>query len=172
MQFRCSWCGCVADRRAGDVNRALRGGINLYCGRVCFGLSHRENKTELQRKAEKQRYDAQRRINIAEELKAIKAAYHKRTYDPVKAAKTRKERMPYHVEYCRRPEYRRWKSEYDRRYRAAEYGPFGEAYLLSIELNRVIKQRSSNYDIRIDNGTYGKTQKRKRGSAASLGGRA
>src|SRR5258708_23138469 len=66
-----------------------------------------------------------------ERLRAEKAAYFQRTYDPVKAAVERRKIMPRHVEYCRQPEYVAWKRGYDRTYRAKkDFGPFWEAALL------------------------------------------
>jgi hypothetical protein len=53
----------------------------------------------------------QRRKRISRRLTTVKAA-----------AEYRKQRMHLHVEYCRRPEYRAWKREYDRKYRAKEFG--------------------------------------------------
>jgi hypothetical protein len=91
-----------------------------------------------------------------------KPAPHKRTYDPVKAAVERKKRMPRHVEYCRQPAYKAWKREYDRRYRAAEFGEFAEAYMLAIDLNREIKGRTTNAQIKYENGCTNKSQRRER----------
>lgn len=170
MKFKCAHCGKTADKLTGEVNRARRAGLRLFCGRRCSGLAKRKHKSKAQRVEEKRLYDlAYREANLAM-LKAKKHEYFKRTYDPAKAAVERKKRMHLHVEYCRRPEYRVKKSKYDRRYRSKrEYGPFAEAAMLAVDLNREVKSRSSNYEIASQNGTLNKTQKRRRETSAEGG---
>lgn len=158
----CAQCSEPHGKCAGAVNRARKLGVPLFCGQACFGLSRRKHKTKAQKVAEKKAYDEQYRAKNAARLKAEKAAYFQRTYDPVKAAKERKATMARHVEYCRQPKYKKWKSQYDRQYRAREYGAFAEVYLLAIDLNREIKQRASNYEIRRQNETGNKRQERRR----------
>jgi hypothetical protein len=92
-------------------------------------------------KAQKAAYDRQYRKKNRLRLKAEKAAYFQRTYDPFKAAIERKKKMPKHVEYCRRPQYRAYKHDYDINRRASLYGPFVEAYKLLKELMREIKRQ-------------------------------
>lgn len=164
MKFLCAYCGKTGDKRTGEVNRARAAGANLYCNRVCSGLGRRQPpKTEAQRKLEKKLYDHEYRLRNLEERKAQKRAYHLATYDPEKERVKRKAKMPRHVEYCRQPEYKRWKSKYDRQYRAKkEFGPFAEAAMLAVDLNREIKGRMSNHEIREQNGTANKTQRRAR----------
>lgn len=133
--YQCAHCGVMATTASGAFNRAQKAGAPLYCGRECAGLGRRKGKSLEQRKAEKSAYDAARRVELADRIKAEKREYHLRTYDPVKAAEVRKRRMPYHVEYCRTPEYREWKREYDRKYRASkEYGEFAECFLLVMDI--------------------------------------
>lgn len=162
MSLLCAQCGKPHGQPQNYVNRAAKIGANLYCDRRCAGLARRKGKTKAQKVAEKKAYDAQYRLRDPAALKARKAAYFQRTYDPAKAAKKRKARMPKHVEYCRQPKYKKWKREYDRQYRAREYGIFGEAFLLAIDLNREIKQRASKYEIRRQNETGNKRQERRR----------
>lgn len=162
MRFQCSYCGKENDKPTGECNRAKKFGLPLFCNRECFGLSRRQNKPKAQKVAEKRLYDLQYRANNSQMLKEKKAAYHRRTYDPAAARIERKKRMAFHVEYCRRPSYKLWKREYDRRHRAAAYGPFADAFELTLELNREIKSRSTGYDIRQSNQTGNKAQKRKR----------
>lgn len=162
MKYRCAHCGKVAEKAACHVNRARERGLNLYCNRRCSGLGRRKGKTKAQRIAEKRAYDAVYRVKNLERIKANKKEHHKRTYDPVEAAKVRKDRMPYHVEYCRQPAYKAKKQEYDRKHRASEFGEFAEAYMLTIDLNREIKGRTTNEEIKWQNGTANKTQFRKR----------
>lgn len=162
MKYRCAHCGKVADKSAGHVNRARERGLNLYCNRRCSGLGRRQGKTKTQKVAEKKAYDAEYRIKNREALKAKKHEHFKRTYDPVEAAKVRKARMPYHVEYCRQPAYKAKKRDYDRRHRAAEFGEFAEAYMLTIDLNREIKGRKTNEQIKYENGRTNLSQRRER----------
>jgi hypothetical protein len=162
IEFACDYCGKMARGSAGHVNRQRKGGFRLFCDRKCAGLGRRKNKTKAERVAEKKIYDAAYREKNRTLLKKKKADWFQRSYDPVIAAEIRKKRMPKHVEYCRRPEYRKYKSNYDRRRRAAIYGPFADAFQLTIDLNREIKSRSSNYEIRQQNQTGQKAQKRER----------
>jgi hypothetical protein len=163
MKFNCAYCGEETDRPTGHVNRSRAQGLNLYCGKKCSGLARRKPpKTVAQKRAEKAAYDREYRRKNRTLLKAKKAAYHCATYDPAAARIERKKRAAFHAEYCRRPSYKLWKQEYDRRHRAQQYGPFADAYQLTIELNREIKARSSNYEIRQANQTGNKTQKRDR----------
>ena len=166
MQFTCEHCGETADRPAGHVNRAPARGLHLYCDRVCMGLARRQHKTRAQKAAEKRVYDIVYRELNAAMLKAKKAEYFRATYDPSKAAAHRKMRMPYHVEYCRQPAYRVKKRTYDRKRRAAEYGPASEAWMILLDINREVKGRMNNYEIKQANGTFGKRQARGREAAA------
>lgn len=100
-------------------------------------------------KRQKAIYDRKYRKKNAAHLKAIKAAYFRATYDPKEAAIKRKERMPYHVEYCRQKKYKVYKKVYDRKRRAEKYGPFAEAYevlkLLQAEIRRQMPDRFERY---------------------------
>lgn len=163
MKYRCAHCAKSADKPSGHVNRARARGLNLYCGRRCSGLGRRQGKTKAQRIAEKAAYDADYRAKNLELLKAKKRAHYLQTYDPVEAAKARKARMPLHVEYCRRPEYKRWKKGYDRKYRAKKmYGPFDEAFLLTMDITNEIKGRTTRHEVKYQNGCTNKAQRRKR----------
>jgi hypothetical protein len=162
VKFICAYCGREADKPTGAVNRSRAIGAPLYCNKRCAGLGRRKHKTKAQKVAEKRLYDMEyRRIN-ADRMKANHRAYHLRTYDPVKAAVERKKRMPRHVEYCRRPTYKAWKREYDRRHRAKEYGPFAEVHMLLVDLQHEIASRMSGHDRRLANETYNKRLRRKR----------
>ena len=94
--------------------------------------------TKKQRKAA---YDREYRKKNRAMLKAKKAAWFQRTYDPVKAAKDRKKTMPKHVEYCRQPEYKAWKKKYDKQRRSKKYGEFAEAHALLVELLKEINKQ-------------------------------
>lgn len=167
MKFKCAHCGKTGDKPTGEVNRAEASGLRLFCNRRCSGLAKRTHKTKSQKRAEKKAYDALYRVENLATITAKKRAYFKRTYDPAKAAVERKKRMPLHVEYCRRPEYKRWKKTYDRRHRAEKfYGPFAEVAMLTLDLNREIKGRMNNHDIKWQNQTCNKTQFRRRADKA------
>ena len=92
-------------------------------------------------KEAKAAYDREYRRKNRARLKAEKAAYFQRTYDPVKAAKERKKKMPKHVEYCRQPEYKAWKKKYDKHRRSKKYGEFAEAHQLLVELTKEINRQ-------------------------------
>lgn len=163
MKYKCAHCGKAADKAAGHVNRARAAGLNLYCNRRCSGLGRRSGKTKAQKREEKRLYDIVYRAKNREKRKAQKREYHERTYDPVKAAAYRKTRMPYHVEYCRRPDYVKWKKSYDRKYRAKkDFGPFAEAAMVLSDLNLEINGRGNRHEIKYQNGGTNKAQRRKR----------
>lgn len=168
MKIICHQCGLQTEKRTGEVNRALNAGLKLFCSKVCFGLSRRNGKTAKQKKAEKAAYDQEYRKRDPEALKAKKAAYYQRTHDPIREAEIRKGRMPRHIEYCRRPEYREWKKTYDRQYRAVKhYGDYAECFLLVMDIREECLSRMSDYEIRLSNGTLNKSTQRKRDNERS-----
>ena len=159
----CRQCGDTALLEACAVNRARKRGLNIYCGRICAGLGRRTNKTKAQKVEEKRIYDMAYRDKHRDRIKKEKAERFKRTYDPEKARIERKKTMPRHIEYCRRPEYKAYKHEYDRRYRAREdYGEFWESFLLIQDVDREVDSRMTDYEVRQINGTNCKIQKRRR----------
>ena len=162
MKFICSHCGNSADGPAGEVNRAIRNGRPKYCGKTCFGLAHRLGKTEEQKKAAKAAYDAAYRVKNINRIKKNKREYFQRTYDPAAAREHRKRRMPSHVEYCRRPEYREKKRQYDADRRASEYGPYAAAYRALLSIEQEVKCRASWYEVAKSKGTLNKHQSRRR----------
>jgi len=162
MKILCAHCGKKTEKPTGHVRRSRKDGLLLYCGRTCSGLGRRKGKTKAQKVAEKRLYDMAYRAKNLERIKSKKRAYFQRTYDPKKAAVQRKKRMHLHVAYCRQPRYKAWKRGYDQKCRAMKYGPFAEAYLLAVNLNREIKSRTTNYEIRLENQTLNKKQARTR----------
>src|SRR6185312_104718 len=140
----CQHCGAVVPQPQSSINRAIREGKPLYCNRTCAGLARRVPPDR--KKEAKRAYDAQRRVELAAEISAKKAAYYQRTRDPAKERERRLQNMDRHVEYCRRPEYVAYKQDYDRQYRAEEYGEYAEAYLLLLDLEREIRARSTWYE--------------------------
>lgn len=162
-QFRCAYCGGHASKAAGAVNRARKAGLSLYCNRKCAGLGRRKHKSMEQKKAEKAAYDAEYRAKNRASLKAKKAAYYAEHHDREKEREYRKKRMPKHVEYCRRPEYRVKKKAYDRPHRAKKfYGPLWEAALLTQDIRNAVLEQQTDYEVRLAKGTLSKSQKRKR----------
>lgn len=163
MLIICSYCSKQADKMHGEVNRSIRGNRPIYCDRKCAGLGRRKPKAIEQKKAEKKVYDAQYRERKREYRKKQKAEYFKRTYDPVKAAVERKKTMARHVEYCRRPEYKAKKREFDRVYRAKQdYGQFWEESLIIMDIRREALSQQSRYEMDMERGRYNKSKTRKR----------
>lgn len=169
VAFNCAHCGCQTAKEAGLVNRARRLGAPLYCGKVCSGQARRISRTPEERKALKADYDRKRREELGEALLAEKrAAYHAAVAaDPVghraKEREQRKRRSAQHVEYCQRPEYRKWKQKYDRQYRARkEFGDFGEAAIVLNDLIAEINSRTTRTEIYRQNGTLNKWIARRR----------
>jgi hypothetical protein len=163
MKITCVYCGKATDKSPGHVNRARKTGKSLYCNRRCFGLARRKHVPKSVKRLNKAIYDAAYRKKNRTVLKAKKHDYFMRTYDPDKARIERKKRSAAHAEYCRQPEYKRWKADYDRKRRDdISYGPFAEAARLCIDLNRAIKERMTDEQIRQANGTFNKIQQRRR----------
>lgn len=161
-EINCAHCGAKSFKESGGINRSLRAGAPLFCNKTCYGLHHRKGKSSAQKIEEKRLYDIDYRTRNKAERKVQKAAYYQSTKDPVKEAAYRKAHMAQHVAYCQRPEYRAWKAEYDRQLRAKEYGPFAEAWLLLRDVDREVNSRASDYEVRMQNGTMGKSQQRRR----------
>lgn len=163
MIIVCPICGKETDRLTGHVNRARKLGLNVYCGRTCAGIGRRVERSCEEKKELKRLYDIEYRNKNSERLKSIKREYHLRTYDPVQASIKRKERMPYHVEYCRRPEYKAYKKTYDRSYRAKKFfSDFSEAHLALLALYDEISSQATKYERAFQRGSCNKTQRRKR----------
>lgn len=165
----CAHCGAGAMKPSGTVNRSRSKGSPLHCGRECSAAARRHNKSVAEKRADKAEYDRHRRAKIGERIRAEKrAAYHAAVAaDPVgmraKEREQRQRRMAAHVEYCRRPEYRKWKAEYDRKYLARkQFGAFGEAAILLNDLCSEIASRSTFYERAIEKGTLNKHQERRR----------
>lgn len=156
----CQSCGDVVLQSQGSIRRAIRENKPLYCDRVCAGAARR---VPPERKKETKRiYDARRQVELAIEISAANAARYQRTRDPKKERERRRTNMPRHVEYCRQPEYRKYKADYDREYRSREYGEYAEAYLLLLDLEREIRSRASWYERHKAQGYYTRSAQRRR----------
>lgn len=175
-QVRCCQCRKHYSVDTGAYNRAMAGTGKLFCSQACFGISRRKPKPPLvERKAKKAAYDVIYRAANAEDRVAAKREYHKLTYDPVKAAKKRKSRARWHVEYCRKyyadPKRKAQKVRYDQRRRDAKYGEFAPAVRLIRKLKREVCQKiPDKYERAKARGYYNNqrtTQERKRDAQIS-----
>lgn len=163
MECRCSVCGSVFDVTVGAFNRAAKKGYSPRCSLQCAGIERRSGKTKEEKKAEKAAYDAEYRTARIDTIKARKHEYYKRTFDREKARLIRKSRMPNHVEYCRRPEYRQYKKIYDANRRdIMMYGEFATAARALILLEKEISSNYDWYDIATQKGTINKKLQRSR----------
>jgi hypothetical protein len=156
----CGYCDAVVPQSQSSIRRALREGKPLYCNRACSGMARRVPRD--QKRAAKRVYDAQYRTGKATEISAKKAAYYRRTRDPVKERERRRKNMGRHVEYCRRPEYRACKADYDRERSSREYGEYAEAYLLLLDLEREIRSRATSYERLKARGYYTRSAQQRR----------
>lgn len=155
----CPQCKCEFETRKAYYDKAVNIGAPKYCGRVCAGLGRRSGKSEEQKKKEKAEYDKKYREIDKDIKKQKKANYFQRTYDPAKAAIERKKRMPKHIEYCRQPEYKKKKKEYDEKHRAKQnYGEFWESAIILKHLENIVDSRLAKNE----NNLINKSQKRKR----------
>ncbi len=159
-RVQCGYCGAVVQQSQGSINRAIRQGKPLYCDRTCAGKARRVALSE--KKKAKSAYDAQRRIELAAQISAQKAEHYRRTRNPARERERRQANMGRHVEYCRQPDYVAYKAEYDRERRAEEYGDFGDAYLLLLDLEREIRSRASSYERRRARGYYTRSAQQRR----------
>lgn len=159
MKCICAYCSKENDFPTGNVNRAKKMGLDIFCNRVCFGLSRRQYRSAEEKKATKAEYDSEYRKR--NHVKERKRAWNK-TPEGRKWQKINRERMKdNHLEYCRTPEYRAWKKEYDEKYVAKKnYGELWESAIITKRIEDLIAPEK--YQIRIDKGTYNKSQKRKR----------
>lgn len=163
MKFTCPQCGIEADKSTSEVNRAKKVDAKIYCSRLCSGLGRRQYIPKEELVKRKRLYDMEYRQKNLEKIKADKIAYFQRSYDPVKAAEQRKKTMPRHVEYCRQPEYKKYKSQYDKKFRANKfYGPFADSFLLLTEIEKEVTDRATRQEIYQANGIENKSLKRKR----------
>lgn len=158
VKHACPQCGAAFEAKNSRANRARKIGASLYCGRTCAGLARRlpASKTPEQKKAEKTAYDRQRREGRAEQIKAEKRAYYEANRERLLAQMTeyRKVRMPLHAEYCKRPEYKTYKRQYDYKRREAKYAEWADAWRLLLDLEKEIRSQATVYERRVANGYY------------------
>lgn len=160
MIIVCSHCKKEADKPKGAVNRALKINAPLYCDKACSGLARRDNKSLEEKRRLKSEYDKQFRKLNAERIKKAKSEAFKKDYknNPEKYKLIRQKRKEEHKQYCRRPEYKKWKAEYDKKHLAKKnYGEFAECFLLIKEIEKEYNQQ----EVRQINNLHNKSQKRK-----------
>ena len=163
MLVICFNCGKQFDKRIGEINRAIKRKAPVYCNLACAGIARRKHKTKERLIEEKRLYDMEYRRKNQAKLRAIKKEYFQKSYDPQKAAIERKKKMPKHIEYCRQPEYKEYKKDYDKKYRAKnDYGEYWEAYLLLQNIEKEIDSRADWNERAIEKGTLNKRQQRRR----------
>jgi len=160
----CEHCGKQFERRKAEHDYRIKKGITsrVMCSMKCSGQARKDNRTIEQKRADKAAYDREHRKKPEVKAKHLERAKAFWKSDAGKAK--RKARLPLHLEYCRRPEYKEKKKEYDQQYRAEKmYGSeFAEAYLTLLRLDQEIGERMSNHEIRLINDTYNKKQRRRK----------
>lgn len=160
MKVNCDHCGKEFEKYTGHVNRARRSGYRIYCGRVCSGLARRHGQTIEERKAIKAAYDREYRARHPEK-KIAQKNYERSPAGRAMQKRNRNKFKQSHLEYCRTPEYRKWKKEYDKQYRAKkQFGEFWESAIILNDLDKILQP--DKHEIRLQKGTYNKSQKRKR----------
>ena len=108
MKIICPICLIEHEKSTGHFNRAIKLGLNVYCGRVCAGIGRRDKKSIEEKKLAKSEYDRLFRLKNKERDKPKKAAYHKKVYaeNPEKFKQIRKAKQQWQNEYCRRKDQR------------------------------------------------------------------
>jgi len=167
--FVCCHCKktfIVKPNNRGSRNRSIKLGLPIYCSQTCTGLARRLNESPEEKKAIKYWYDAFLNISMTDEERELeelqRMVYFQWDYvrNPEKHRKRRQERMADHIEYCRQPEYKKWKKAYDEQYRAKQdYGDWWEAAIALKNLDKEIDYRESKRQNKIYNKS---TSRRKR----------
>lgn len=161
MKVVCAHCKTEFEKSTGHVNRAIKMGCNIYCNRECAGFGRRANRTEDENKKIKSDYDKEYRRKNLDKRRDQAHEYFKKDYaaNPEKYRLERQRRMKSHVEYCRQPEYRKYKQEYDQTYRAKKnYGELWESFLILSDIEKIIDNR----EVKQINNLITKSTKRKR----------
>lgn len=164
---KCEQCGKVIRPK----NRVRR---RRFCSLQCSGKSRRIPRTKAERVERKRLYDIEYRERLGESRKAAKRAYYQANREKI-LAKWR-EQYPQKKRYMRRylktywtPEKKAEKTEYDKWFRAKKYGEYAECQYLTVLLNKEVKSRLSNYEIRLKNGTLNKALLRGRNGQVKRG---
>lgn len=165
----CDHCGVTAYKEAGGVNRSRGKGAPIFCSKECSGAHRRIERSTDEKKALKAEYDRKRRAELGdayrEEKRQARLRLLAKNPQLVRAREKahRDARKQQHVEYCRRPEYRKWKAQYDQKYCARKgFGDFGEAAIILNQLIAEISTRATRTEIYRANGILNKHQERRR----------
>lgn len=138
----------------------------IYCNKECAGLGRRIDETPEEKRQIKSWYDMLIRSSMDEDDRLLyslqNAVYFHIDYanNPEKYKEIRKLKMPKHIEYCRNPEYKKYKKGYDETYRAKKhFGDYWEAAIALKNLDKEIDYRESKRQNKLYNKS---TTKRKR----------
>jgi hypothetical protein len=169
MILNCNYCNKqfrVKENNIGQRKRSIRLGLPIYCSRKCAWIGRRTNETEEEKKTYKKWYDLFIRVSMTDDERDLDTlqnmVYFQLDYaqNPDKYREERQRRMPSHIEYCRQPEYRKYKKEYDEKHRAQKlFGAFWECAIILKNLDNEIDYRESKRQNKIYNKS---TTKRKR----------
>lgn len=163
MIIKCAHCKKKVEKSVGHVNRANKVGLKLFCGRACFGLSRRVERTDAEWKEIKRLYDIDRRndpvISMYRQLQALD--YNESAVGRAMQKRNREKFKEKHLDYCRTPKYRAWKKAYDLEYVAkTKYGEFWESSIALNQIETILAPERKK--IKTENGLLSKSQKRKR----------
>lgn len=169
MKLICCYCDRtfkVKENNIGQRNKSIRFGLPIYCNIKCAGLGRRSKETPEQKRNIKSWYDMFLRESMTEDEKIFESfaglVYFHMDYKahPAKYKEQRNKRMPKHIEYCRQPDYKKYKMAYDEKYHAKnKYGEYWEAAIALKNLDKEIDFRESKRQNKIYNKS---TTKRKR----------
>ena len=166
ITITCQCCGAFVEKPTGAVNRARRLGAPLFCGKACAGRSRRiVPLTAEEKKAAKAAYDRARRLLKGDQIRAEKRAFYQANRERISVglAQYRRTHRSQHAAYCRTPEYRAWKKEYDRKHLAKKhFGQFADAALALREIEATLDSQASWHERHAINGTINKAQQRRR----------
>lgn len=103
---------------------------------------------------EKRLYDIEYRRKNKEKIRKRKRKYYIENKSSIsKKQKERRQSLEHkrrHAEYCRQPDYKKWKGRYDKVYRAQkESGDFWESHILIVEILKLVKKISPSKKSRL-----------------------
>lgn len=155
----CCYCHKDVEKHTGHVNRAAKMGNKLYCSRECFGLDRRSKLTIEEKKLNKRLYDLEYMKKNKDLILEKIRLYNSSPAGRAMQKRNREKFKQSHLEYCRTTEYRKWKKQYDREFRAKNnYGEFWESFIHLQDIEEDIDNREVKLQLCLTN----KNQKRKR----------
>lgn len=159
MKIKCHQCGIEVEKFTGHVNRALKMGNNVYCGRKCEGIGRQKGYTNEDRKKIKHDYDQKRKGLDWMPLYNAFCFHLDYAANPEKYREIRRKKYPKHLLYLKSSKYRNYKKQYDHVYHAKnKYGAFWEAAILVENIEQLIDKDQS----RQDRDCHNKQKKRKK----------